>query len=59
MNVESVTLEKKYHDAVEHLAKTGTLAAVAASEPRDTISVAQAIAHIAAALTGGRHADVH
>jgi formylmethanofuran dehydrogenase subunit B len=47
------------HDAVEHLAKTGTLAAVAASAPRDTISVAQAIAHIASALTGARHADVH
>jgi formylmethanofuran dehydrogenase subunit B len=47
------------HDAVEYLAKTATLAAVAASAPRDTISVAQAIAHIASALTGARHADVH
>ncbi|MFL6804489.1 MAG: tungsten formylmethanofuran dehydrogenase [Xanthobacteraceae bacterium] len=47
------------HDAVEHLAKTATLAPVAATEPRDTISVAQAIAHIASALTGAGHADVH
>jgi formylmethanofuran dehydrogenase subunit B len=47
------------HDAVEHLAKTATLAVVAASEPRDTISVAQAIAAIASALTGARYADVH
>jgi formylmethanofuran dehydrogenase subunit B len=47
------------HDAVEHLAKTGTLAPVAAAEPRDTISVAQAITRIASALTGARHADVH
>jgi formylmethanofuran dehydrogenase subunit B len=47
------------HDAVEHLAKTATLAPVAAREPRDTISVAQAIARIASALSGARHADMH
>jgi formylmethanofuran dehydrogenase subunit B len=40
------------HDAVEHLAPTGTLTAVAARAPRDTISVVQAIARIAACVPG-------
>ena len=40
------------HDAVEHLAMTGTLAAVPATAPSDTISVAQAIARIASCLAG-------
>jgi len=39
------------HDAVEHLAMTDTLTAVAAKAPRDGLSVAQALARIAAALT--------
>jgi formylmethanofuran dehydrogenase subunit B len=40
------------HDAVEHLAPTGTLTAVTARAPRDTISVVQAIARIASAVPG-------
>jgi formylmethanofuran dehydrogenase subunit B len=40
------------HDAVEHLAPTGTLTAVTARAPRDTISVAQAIVRIASAMPG-------
>ena len=38
------------HDAVEYLAATGTLAAINASKFRDTISVADAVGKIAAAL---------
>ena len=38
------------HDAVEHCAATGTLVAVAASQPSGRASVADAIAQIAAAL---------
>lgn len=38
------------HGAVHHLPSTGTLAAVAASQPSNTISVADAISRIAAAL---------
>jgi formylmethanofuran dehydrogenase subunit B len=40
------------HDATEHVAAAGTLAWVAAAAPRDTISVADALAGIAAALSG-------
>lgn len=40
------------HDAVEHVPMTGTLATVAARAPRDTVSVAQAIARIASCLPG-------
>ena len=49
------------HEAVEHLATIGTLAPVAATEPSDTITVAQAIARIAHALAdgGSGHADAH
>jgi formylmethanofuran dehydrogenase subunit B len=42
------------HDGVEFLAATGALAAVAAASPTDAISVADAIARIAAALPDGR-----
>jgi formylmethanofuran dehydrogenase subunit B len=38
------------HDAVEHLAATGMLGCVAAAKPSGALSVAQAIAQIAAAL---------
>ena len=38
------------HDAVEHLAATGTLAPVSARNPANTISVADAVGRIAAAL---------
>jgi formylmethanofuran dehydrogenase subunit B len=38
------------HDAVEHLPATGALAAVSAGKPSNTLSVAAAIAQIAAAL---------
>jgi formylmethanofuran dehydrogenase subunit B len=38
------------HDAVHYVPSTGTLAAVAASQPSELISVADAIARIAAAL---------
>ncbi len=38
------------HDAVEHCPFTGTLVPVAATKPAGTISVADAIAHIATAL---------
>jgi formylmethanofuran dehydrogenase subunit B len=38
------------HDAVEHLAGTATLAPVTAAKPSETISVAQAIARIDAAM---------
>jgi len=38
------------HDAVQHLAATGTLAPAAATKPSDALSVAQAIARIAVAL---------
>src|SRR5690606_37604435 len=38
------------HDAVAHLAATGTLAAVSARHPTGTISVADAVSRIAAAL---------
>ncbi len=38
------------HDAVEHLAQTGTLGPVAATTPTEKISVARVIARIAAAL---------
>ena len=40
------------HDATEHVAAAGTLAWVAAAAPRDTTSVADAIAGIAAKLPG-------
>jgi formylmethanofuran dehydrogenase subunit B len=39
------------HDAVEHLAATGTLAAVSARKPTNAISVADAVGKIAAALS--------
>jgi formylmethanofuran dehydrogenase subunit B len=38
------------HDAVEHLAATGTLAAVTAGKPSKALSVADAVARITAAL---------
>jgi hypothetical protein len=38
------------HDAVEHLAATDTLVHRAARQPRDTVSVAQALTRIASAL---------
>ena len=38
------------HDAVQHLAATGTLAPAAATKPSDALSVAQAIARIAVVL---------
>jgi formylmethanofuran dehydrogenase subunit B len=38
------------HDAVEYLAAAGTLAAVKAKQPSDTLSVADAITRIASAL---------
>ncbi len=38
------------HDAVEHLAETGTLAPVSARQPSNALSVADAIARIVAAL---------
>jgi formylmethanofuran dehydrogenase subunit B len=41
------------HGAVEHVAAAGTLAWTAASAPRDTVRVADAIAAIAAALPNG------
>lgn len=41
------------HDAVEHVAATGMLAASTAKAPREIISVAQAIARIASCLPGG------
>jgi formylmethanofuran dehydrogenase subunit B len=41
------------HDAVQHLAATGTLAPAAATKPSDALSVAQAIARIAVALPHG------
>ena len=41
------------HDAVEHLAATGTLASTAAATPSNALSVAQAIARIEAALANG------
>jgi formylmethanofuran dehydrogenase subunit B len=49
------------HDAVEHFAMIGTLASVTATEPNDTITVAQAISRIARALpdVGSGHADAH
>jgi formylmethanofuran dehydrogenase subunit B len=40
------------HGGVQHLASTGTLAAVGATQPSAMISVADAIARIAAALPG-------
>jgi formylmethanofuran dehydrogenase subunit B len=40
------------HAAVEHVALLGALAAVAATQPSDTISVAGALSRIAAALPG-------
>jgi formylmethanofuran dehydrogenase subunit B len=40
------------HAGVQHLASTGTLAAVGATQPSAMISVAEAIARIAAALPG-------
>ncbi len=40
------------HPAVEHLALTGTLTAVEATQPSDTISVAGAVTRIASALPG-------
>jgi formylmethanofuran dehydrogenase subunit B len=40
------------HDAVEHVARLGALATVAARQPSDTISVAEVIARIGAALPG-------
>lgn len=39
------------HDAVEHLAATGTLAAVRAGKPSNALSVADAVAQITAALS--------
>jgi formylmethanofuran dehydrogenase subunit B len=47
------------HDAVEHLAATDTLVHRVASNPSDTISVAQALARIASTLPDIRHADAH
>ena len=45
------------HSGVEHLPLTGTLTAVDATQPSDTISVAGVIARIASALPGsGEHA---
>jgi formylmethanofuran dehydrogenase subunit B len=42
------------HDGVEHLARTGTLAAVTASAESEAISVARVVADIAAALSVAR-----
>jgi formylmethanofuran dehydrogenase subunit B len=41
------------HDAVQHLAATGTLAPAPATKPSDALTVAQAIARIAVALPHG------
>jgi formylmethanofuran dehydrogenase subunit B len=41
------------HAGIEHLVSTGTLTAVDPAQPSDTISVAEAIARIAAALPSG------
>jgi hypothetical protein len=41
------------HDGAQYCALTGTLAAVAAAQPSETISVADAITRIATALPDG------
>jgi formylmethanofuran dehydrogenase subunit B len=42
------------HDGVEHLAASGTLASVSARDPTNTLSVAQAVGKIAAAMPAER-----